>query len=286
LRGDRNNPGEEVSAHFLTILKKTELGDKNQRLALGEAIGDPANPLTARVMANRIWLGHFGQGIVRTPSNFGQLGERPSHPELLDYLSARFVEGNWSMKALHKEIVLSATYQQSASADEERAAKDGPNRLFWRGVRRRLDAEELRDSLLFVSGQLDEKGGGKPARLTDENHKRTVYGYVSRKKLDTMLGLFDFPNPNSTSEQRMTTNVPLQSLFFLNSSFVRKQAEALEKRAGEGDNRGRIGKAYRLVYGRAPNEKEFAAGLEFLQASDWMQYLQVLLSANEFLFVN
>ena len=190
------------------------------------------------------------------------------------------------MKALHKDIVLSATYQQTVSNDAKGSATDGSNRLFWRANRRRLDAEELRDSLLLVSGALEEKGGGRPARLTDDNRKRTVYGYVSRKKLDTMLGLFDFPNPNSTSEQRMTTNVPLQSLFFLNSTFVRKQAEMLVKRAGEGDERARISKVYRLVYGRPADAKEIEAGLDFLQSGDWTQYAQVLLSSNEFLFVN
>lgn len=289
VRGDKNNLGDEVSAHFLTVFSDgapKEFTGKPARLALAEAMVDERNPLTARVIVNRIWLGHFGDAIVRTPSNFGQLGERPSHPELLDYLAARLMESGWSMKALHKEILLSATYQQSVGADAKSASSDGANRLFWRANRRRLDAEELRDSLLLVSGVLDEHGGGRPARLTDDNRKRTVYGYVSRKKLDTMLGLFDFPNPNSTSEQRMTTNVPLQSLFFLNSAFVRKQAEALVKRVGDGEQRERIAKAYRFVYGRTPDAKEVAAGLEFLHGADWTQYAQVLLSANEFLFVN
>ncbi len=289
VRGDRNNQGEEVDAHFLTVLSDgapKEFQGKAPRLALAEAIADSKDPLLARVMVNRVWLGHFGDAIVRTPSNFGQLGERPSHPELLDYLAARLVESGWSVKALHKEILLSSTYQQSVGTDAKAAAVDGANRLFWRANRRRLDAEELRDSLLFVSGALDENGGGRPARLTDDNRKRTVYGYVSRKKLDTMLGLFDFPNPNSTSERRLTTNVPLQSLFFLNSPFMKKQSEALAKRVGEGDERSRIAKAYGFVYGRAPEAKEHAAAIEFLQSADWVQYLQVLLSSNEFLFVN
>ena len=192
------------------------------RLELAEAIADPNNPLTARVMVNRIWQRHFGQGIVRTPSNFGQLGDRPRHPELLDYLAASFVENKWSIKAMHREIMLSSVYALSAENSAANYAVDPENRLVWRANRRRLDAEALRDSLLYVSGNLDLKPGGKAERLTDENKRRAVYGFVSRRKLDGMLALFDFPSPNNTSEQRLSTNVPLQMLFFMNSALVAK----------------------------------------------------------------
>ena len=201
------------------------------RLELAEAIADARNPLTARVMVNRIWQRHFGAGIVRTPSDFGRMGDRPSNPELLDYLATRFIESGWSIKALHREIMLSATYQLSADQSEKNMRIDPENRMLWRANIQRLDAEALRDSLLFVSGELDLKAGGPPERLNDENNKRrTVYGFVSRNKLDGMLALFDFPNPNITSEKRNMTESPAQELFFLNSSFIAERAQALARR--------------------------------------------------------
>jgi hypothetical protein len=288
VRGDRNNQGEEVPARFISVLcdgepKKFTKG--TGRLELAEAIVDPKNPLTARVMVNRIWQAHFGQAIVRTPSNFGQFGERPTHPELLDYLAARFVENRWSIKAMHREIMLSSTYRLSSAHSAKNAAYDPDNHFLWRANRTRLSAEEVRDSLLLVAGTLDKSRGGKAERLTQENRKRTVYAYVSRKKLDPMLALFDFPNPNSTSEQRINTNVPLQSLFFLNSPLMLKQSEALAKRIGEGN----IREAYRLIFGRAPSSKEIRMGQQFLretQENAWQKYLQVLLSSNEFMYIS
>ena len=182
------------------------------RLELADGIADPANPLTARVMVNRIWQHHFGRGIVETPSNFGNMGGRPSNQELLDYLAARFVENGWSVKAMHREIMLSAVYGMSSQDIPANSAVDPDDRLLWRANWQRMDAETLRDSLLFVSGNLDLQAGGPPAALDDKNKRRAVYGFVSRRKLDSMLALFDFPNPNNTSEQRVVTNVPLQRL--------------------------------------------------------------------------
>ena len=287
VRGDRNNLGPEVPARFVSVLCEGEpkkFATGTGRLELAEAIADPKNPLTPRVMVNRIWQAHFGEAIVRTPSNFGQLGERPTHPELLDYLAARFVENRWSIKAMHREIMLSATYRLSTAYSEKNAETDPDNRFLWRANRKRLGAEELRDSLLFAAGTLDKNGGGKAERLTEKNRKRTVYAYVSRKKLDPMLALFDFPNPNSTSEQRITTNVPLQSLFFLNSPLMLKQSEALAKRIGDGN----IREAYRLIFGRPPSAKEIRMGEQFLRdtkENSWKKYLQVLLSSNEFMYI-
>ncbi|HET8548537.1 MAG TPA: PSD1 and planctomycete cytochrome C domain-containing protein [Bryobacteraceae bacterium] len=287
IRGDRNNPGEVAPRRFLAILD----GDRRQftkgsgRLELAQAIADLNNPLTARVIVNRVWQHHFGRGIVGTPSNFGQLGARPTHPELLDHLAHEFVANGWSVKKLHRSIMLSATYSLSAGNDHANGAKDPANLLLWRANRRRLDAESLRDSMLFVSGQLDATPAEKAAPLDEKNNQRTVYGFVSRRKLDGMLALFDFPNPNSTSEARNQTNVPLQRLFLMNSGFVDKQAQALAARFG-GDSRSRIRSLYAALFGREPRPEELKLGLEYAASGAWPNYTRVLLSSNEFLFVD
>ena len=292
IRGSAANLGEEAPRRFLAILSKGEpapFGKGSGRLELAEAIANPDNPLTARVMVNRVWQHHFGQGIVRTASNFGQLGDRPSHPELLDYLAHRFVESHWSIKTLHREIMLSSAYALSAAYSDKNYAADPGNRLLWRANRRRLDAESLRDALLFAAGDLDLKAGGPAAPLSEDNKRRAAYGFVSRKKLDGMLSLFDFPNPNSTSEQRLETNVPLQRLFFMNSGLVMQEAKALVGRLGDSDGeRAKIIKAYKLLFNRDPTATELRLGNEFLRDSNhsWAQYAQVLLSSNEFSFVD
>src|SRR5262249_29470225 len=200
-------------------------------LELARAIASKDNPLTARVMVNRIWMHHFGRGIVNTPSNFGTLGERPSHPELLDYLAARFVADGWSVKKLHREIVLSATYRLASQRDERAAAVDPDTRLLWRANRRQLEVEPWRDAMLVVAGNLDPKLGGPPADLSAAtNNRRTLYGAVSRHNLDPLLRLFDFPDPNLTSDRRPVTSVPLQQLFVLNSPFVARQSKAFADR--------------------------------------------------------
>ena len=295
VRGNKANLGDEVPRRFLSVLSDEEPKPFTQgsgRLELAEAIASPRNPLTARVMVNRIWLNHFGQALVRTPSNFGQMGERPSHPELLDYLAARFVELNWSVKALHREIMLSSTYALAATSIAKNEDADPDNRLLWRANRRRLDVESMRDSLLFVSGRLDASLGGEAANLVeDANLRRTVYGYVSRRRLDTMLGLFDFPNPTVTSPRRILTSTPLQGLFFLNSGLVMDAADALAERLEDEagvNSRARIQRAYRLLFGREPSGDEMRLGREFVEAEpdSWAQYAQALLSSAEFLHVN
>jgi hypothetical protein len=294
IRGNEDSLGEEVPRRFLTVLcdgqpKPFEQG--SGRLDLAQAIADPNNPLTARVMVNRIWLYHFGEGIIRTASNFGQMGERPLHPELLDYLAARFMESNWSVKTIHREIMLSATYALSSELIDKNHQVDSENRLFWRANRRRLDAEALRDSLLYVAGNLEPAAGGPPVELTDDkNRRRTIYGYVSRRKLDTMLGLFDFPNPNSSSAQRIGTNTPLQGLFFLNSGLIMRQAKEFIsrlEREGVMRDKARIDRAYSLLYGRAPNKDEVDLARDYLQQDDggWPRLAQVLMCSNEFLYV-
>jgi hypothetical protein len=262
------------------------------RLELAEAIVN--HPLAARVMVNRIWMHHFGRGIVATPSNFGVTGERPTHPELLDYLAARFIENHWSMKAMHREIMLSAAYQLSARAVEA----DPDNKLLSHRTIRRLEIEPLRDALLYVSGALDEKLGGPPEEFSNPaNRRRTVYSRIRRSiyvctsgtgGLDRTLQLFDFPDPAISGDQRIDTNVPLQGLFFLNSEMVMSHAQLLAKRlAADGpDDTARIHKAYRLLYGRPPKDAELKLGLEFLQSAPWPQYAQTLLSAGEFYYVH
>ena len=295
IRGNKNNLGDEVPRRFLSILSDVEpkpFVNGSGRLELAEAIANSRNPLTARVMVNRIWLHHFGQGLVRTPSNFGRMGDSPSHPELLDYLARSFIENGWSIKSMHRTIMLSATYQLSTGYSSGDFEIDPENRLLWRQNPRRLDAETLRDSLLYVAGNLDESGGGAPKKLDESgNRRRTVYGFVSRRELDTQLALFDFPNPNSSSPKRILTNTPLQGLFFLNSEFVMQQASALarrlDKEAGQ-DDPARIHLAYQLLFGRTPTAEEVLLGEQFLQeeAEAWTRYTQVLLSSNEFLYAH
>jgi uncharacterized protein DUF1553/uncharacterized protein DUF1549/cytochrome c len=293
IRGSQDNPGDPAPPHFLAILSPAEperFHRGNERLELAEAIANPVNPLTARVIVNRVWQQHFGFGLVRTPSNFGSQGDRPSHPELLDYLADRFVREGWSLKKLHREIMLTAAYALSDDASDRNYAEDPDNRLLWRYNRRHLDAESLRDSLLYVSGNLDEKAGGPPARLDKDNRRRTIYAYISRRQLDPMLALFDFPNPNSTSEQRLQTTVPLQELFFMNSPFVIDQAAALTSRvaATASTDDQRITATYHIALQRDPTPEERKLAHEFIgrDGGAWPEFTQVLLSSNEFTYLN
>ena len=274
LRGNPETLGEVVPRHFLSVLSKSDPAPLNQgsgRLQLARMIVQ--QPIAMRVMANRIWKGHMGTGIVDTPSNFGVGGERPTNPELLEYLAKSFVDGGLSVKKLHREIMLSAAYQLSTANDEAGAAKDSGNRLYWRANRKRMDAEQVRDTILQVSDNLSDQLGGPSKELTPDFHRRTVYGQVSRYKLDTYLQLFDFPTPNISAEKRFTTTVPLQRLFLMNSDFVQLEAEALAKRAaGEATNKARIQKLYTLVYGREAKPAEIEAGLEYLRTEPLKEY--------------
>ena len=295
VRGDSENLGELAPRRFLQILSEGEQERFTQgsgRLELADRIVDTGNPLTPRVMVNRIWRHHFGSAIVGTPSNYGQLGERPTHPELLDYLAARFVQSGWSIKALHREIMLSATYQRTTESIAKNVEKDPGNRLLWRAnLVPRLDAEALRDAILAVAGTLETGAGGPPADFADDNHRRTVYCTVSRTETNRTMTLFDFPDPNATSDMRATTVGPMQRLYFLNSGFVMGQAKALAERsareAGD-DPRARIRHVYELLYGRLPSESELRIGLEYVQGGEeaWPRYTQALLTSSEFSSVN
>ena len=262
LRGNPNRLGDVVPRGFLSVLSPPErvtFSKGSGRLDLAHTIA--AHPLALRVIVNRVWKGHFGTGLVNTPSNFGLNGERPTHPELLDYLAQYFVDHGLSIKALHREIMRSAVYRLSADPQPAAFAKDSGNRLYWHASRRRMSAEQIRDSVLFVSGALDMQVGGPSVPLTPLGNRRTIYGRVSRYKLDEFLQLFDFPSPSQTAEQRFSTNVPLQRLFFMNSDFVQQHAERLaESLADEPDDQARITKAYRQIFGRAPSADEIKTG--------------------------
>jgi mono/diheme cytochrome c family protein len=283
LRGNPETLGAEVPRHFLSIFSEgdpTPLDKGSGRLQLAELI--VKQPIAMRVIVNRIWKADFGTGIVDTPSNFGFGGERPTNPELLEYLAGEFLKNGMSIKKLQREIMLSAVYQLSTADDKEASEKDSGNRFYWHASRKRMDAEQLRDSILDVAGDLDDSIGGPSKELTPDFHRRTVYGHVSRYKLDAYLQLFDFPPPNISAEKRFTTTVPLQRLFLMNSDFVQLEAEALYKRAAaEPDNRGRIRKLYNFVYGRDPKETEVQAGLEYLRTEPLKEYEESKIKAKE-----
>jgi mono/diheme cytochrome c family protein len=304
VRGSPSTLGEVAPRRFMPILLRDEpppFTRGSGRLELAEAIATRDNPLTARVIVNRVWQRHFGKGLVRTPSNFGALGERPTHPELLDHLTTRFVEHGWSLKWLHREIMLSSAYQLSSRLDPRNQEADPENRLLWRASRRRLEVEAWRDAILAVSGRLDRTVGGPSGDLASPDYaRRTLYGSVSRHELNPLLRLFDFPDPNITSGERTVTTVPLQQLFVLNSEFMVHSAKALAARLGAAapDDASRIREAFRTLYGRPVTERELKLGLAFLAApeapaggggpalSRWEQYAQVLLSTNEFLYMD
>ncbi len=235
LRGNPNNPGALTPPHFLSCLGGSDektFKDGSGRLELARSIIDPENPLTARVIVNRVWMHHFGAGLVRTPSDFGFRGDPPTHPELLDYLALKFVESGWSLKKLHRLLMTSAAYRQ-ASADNEAARKIDPeNQLLWRMNRRRLEIESLRDSMLAAAGRLDLTMGGVPFSLTAQPSvpRRSVYGFIERGRVPGLLSAFDFASPDQHAPMRYVTTVPQQALFFLNSPFVAEQARALASR--------------------------------------------------------
>jgi hypothetical protein len=304
LRGNPNNPGTKVPRQFIQILagaSRRPFQDGSGRLELARAIASKENPLTARVLVNRVWQHHFGAGLVRTPGDFGLRSEPPTHPELLDYLAWRFMEDGWSIKKLHRLILLSRVYQQQNVADPETVRVDPENRLLGAMNRRRLEFEALRDALLAVSGKLDRTRGGRAVDLFTApfTGRRTVYGFIDRQNLPGVLRTFDFASPDSTTARRYQTTVPQQALFLLNSPFVMEQSRLLVARtevAGCPEPEARIQQLYRLVYARAAAPEEVALGLRFLDDADpaprapaltaWEQYAQVLLLANEFMFVD
>ncbi len=321
IRGDATTHGKVVPRRFLEILcegPRQPFTQGSGRLELAKAIASRENPLTARVIVNRVWREYFGRGLVSTPSNFGRLGQSPSHPELLDDLAVRFMEAGWSLKWLHREITLSATYQQASSASPEVIRQDPANRWLARMTRKRLSVEAWRDAVLAVNGRLKTHIGGRSIDPADPKQtRRTVYSRISRLDLNPLLALFDFPDPNAHAGRRAQTTTPLQKLFVLNSPWMVAQAGHLvdrlhrevpasdrltADRSTEENHRLeslRIKRAYWLLYARAPSKLESRLGLQFLttdgwddqasaqaSAERWQAYAQALLSSNEFLFLD
>ena len=274
LRGEAENRGDIAPRRFLEILSgpnRLLFRNGSGRVDLAAAIIDPKNPLTARVMVNRIWLHHFGEGIVTTPDDFGNQSAPPSHPELLDYLASRFVEDGWSIKKMHRLIMLSSVYQESSDNNPRYAQQDPNNRLLWRANIRRLEFEAVRDSLLAIGGRLDPRVGGRPVRLDaggGYSTRRTIYGMVDRRNLPEVFNQFDFANPDITTGKRYETIVPQQALFMMNSPLVVEQARNLINRQDFKDASGQVDRIkllYDLIYQREPTSVEIELGLNFLK---------------------
>ena len=294
LRGDLRKPGEMVKRRFLEIIAGKEpppFTEGSGRLELARSVVAANNPLTARVIVNRVWGWHFGEPLVRTPSNFGTLGEKPTHPELLDWLAADFMEHGWSLKRLHRQILLSSTWQMSSRFNKEKFTKDGDNRLLWRMNPRKLEAEAWRDSLLAITGELEREPGGPSSEAIWNSKRRTLYIKISRSgdvfESDGFLRLFDLPSPAATSEKRVTTTVPQQYLFMMNSAFMMARSEALGNwmREQPGELPQQLHATYLRLYSRAPEPSEIELGSQWLgtisEPERWHRYAQVLLSAHE-----
>jgi hypothetical protein len=285
--GDVARPGEPAPRGLPAVLAK---GDPafhrgSGRLDLAERIFTDAAPLAARVIVNRVWAWHLGRPLVETPSDFGTQGEKPTHPELLDDLAARFVANGWSLKWLHREIMLSAAYRQASRPRPDAAKVDPGNRLLWRVSPRRLDIEAYRDCLLQASGRLDPTPGGPPVDLDQpDNTRRTVYARVSRGRPNYLLQTYGFPEATMHSPGRETTTTPLQQLFVLNSPFMRDQAAALAAAVAGETDAAKIRAMYRRVLGRDPGDRELALALDYVTAGSLNDFAHALLSTNEVIF--
>jgi hypothetical protein len=261
IRGQADVRGDVVPRRFLEVLspggKPIPFKQGSGRLELAQSIASKANPLTARVIVNRIWMHHFGEGFVRTPDDLGTQAEAPTHPELLDYLSSYFMEQGWSFKKLHKLIMLSKVYQESSYTVPAHEVIDPENRLLWRANVRRLDFESMRDSLLFMGGKLDLTVGGQPVNLTDEpySYRRSVYGYIDRGNVPELMAHFDFSRPDMPNSKRATTVVPQQALYLMNSPMAADVARSVLRHpevVKAKDNVGRVNAIYRVIFQRSP----------------------------------
>lgn len=273
IRGNITSPGEIVPRRFLEVLcpdGPQPFQKGSGRLELAQAIVSPENPLTARVFVNRVWMFHFGQGLVDTPSNFGLTGNPPSHPDLLDDLAVEFMKQGWSMKWLHRQIMLSATYRQTSrvSLSPDQLERDPVNRLLGRFPRQRLDAETFHDALLMAGGNLNLQPGGPSEDIdTPDFQRRGVYAVISRNHPSQYLQINDFPDPTIHAEQRALTTTPLQQLFMLNSPFVKKQALRLADRIPSAPVTERIRTAHRMVFGREPTPDEIELGRAYIASA-------------------
>jgi hypothetical protein len=318
LRGNPDSRGELVSKAFPAILaggQQPSIVRGSGRLELANWLASPTNPLPVRVMVNRIWQGHFGEGIVRTANNFGVVGERPSHPELLDWLAGEFLAQGWSVKNVHRLIMLSSAYQMSSETTPAKSEKDVDNRLLSRFAMRRMTVEEVRDSLLQLDGSLDltiggslqtgagtdnEFSDGRKSLHPDDSKRRTVYLPLRRSNLATLLTLFDFGDGTTSTEIRAQTNVAPQALFMMNSKFVAERSRSLAQsllQSALGDD-GRVSRAWYRVLGREPAADETAASLEYVRGFPaksgdadsrllaWTSLCRTLIASNDFIYVH
>jgi hypothetical protein len=290
VRGRYDRLGDVVPRGFPRVLAGEELPKISQgsgRAELARWVSSAANPMTARVIVNRLWQWHFGEGIVRTPNNFGKLGTPPTHPELLDWLAGEFVARGWSVKAMHRLIMLSATYLQGASAEPETSKADPDNLLFGRANRRRLDAEGIRDSMLAATGELDPAAGG-PAVKDLNSPRRTLYLMTVRSDRTGYRMLFDAADPTGIVDRRTDSTVAPQALFMMNHPFVEARAKKLAAQLA-GPDRDRVQGLYRKLFGRPATDDEVALGSRFVGArgdAGWEQYCHALLCSNEFVYVD
>ena len=324
IRGSHLTPGDPAPRDFPAILGGRRGDpiepDRSGRLELAGWLTRPDHPLTARVMVNRVWKGHFGEGIVRSTDNFGLLGDRPDNPALLDWLAARFVESGWSIKTMHRLIMLSGAYRMSSQPYAANAAIDPENRLLWRMHRRRMEAEVIRDSLLAVAGNLDDRSGGRALPYDNfvnlnadgksrdpalyASNRRGVYLPVLRSALYEVFETFDFANPSTIQGRRQTTTVAPQALFMMNSELMDQASRSLAERIvrENGHDVDRLRAAYRLIHLRPPDRDESKRATDFLKRyaraaaepangseerrpSPWQALCRVLLSSNEFVYV-
>ena len=296
IRGNMDTPGPAVSRRFLQVLTPDvpegagPFADDG-RLPLARAIANEHNPLTARVIVNRVWALHFGRGLVPTLDNFGAVTPPPSHPELLDHLASYFITSGWSLKALHRYILTSATWRQSSAiaGRTQAAALDPENVLLWRQTRRRIEFEPMRDALLKVAGQLDLKAGGPSRKLDDNNVRRAVYGFTDRFENQPDLRAFNVPLAETSSVRRAETVIPQQALYFMNHPFLEKISLAVIKHVPpESTDEDRLTALYRVIFAREPDAKERYAARDFFRQQNgaWLAYVQALLMSNEFIFLD
>jgi mono/diheme cytochrome c family protein len=309
-RGDPMHPGAEVSPSGIAAVRPPlvmppNAPERDRRVALARWIGDRANPLPARVMVNRVWHYHFGQGIVTTPSNFGYNGSPPSHPDLLDWLAQRYVEEGWRLKPLHRLILLSATYRQSGRLDARAHSVDKQNRLLWRIPPRRLEAESIRDAILACSGLLDSAMGGPGYNIWEKNtnyvavyqvrsemgpdtFRRMVYQFKPRSQQDPIFGAFDCPDAALVAPRRYTSTTALQALNLLNSPFILQQAtffaQRLQREAGAAPA-SQVDRAFALAFGRSPTSTERAAAVALIGSHGTPAFCRAVYNANEFVYV-
>ncbi|MES1257246.1 MAG: DUF1553 domain-containing protein, partial [Acidobacteriota bacterium] len=287
-RGTGGTGGEIVPRRFLTVLAKNP-GQPFQRgsgrLDLADAIVTDAAPLTARVIVNRVWGSHFGAYLAGTPSDFGDRGDKPTHPELLDDLAARFITHGWSLKWLHREILLSAAYRQSSRPRTEALEKDEANALLWRMNPRRADIEAFRDTLLRSAGTLDLKMYGPSLDLDSSgNNRRTLYAKISRARMNDLLRIYDFPSPMQHSPSRIDTLTPLQQLFVMNSPFIEQLSTTLANAVENESGSAKIRDLYRKILARDPSPDEIDAALTYIERVPLARFTQTLLATSEEIF--